>query len=98
LDGLEARRAGRFAAQLALAGEHSGSVAIVRQGSGSELWLGKDAGQPYVTALRRVDLAAVAAKTRTMPPDFLSGHANVSRRFVEYCLPLVWPLPGFERL
>lgn len=98
LDRIEARRAGRYAAQLALAGQTDGSVAIVRQGSGSEQWLGKDNGQPYLATFRRVDLSAVAAKTRTMPPEFFDGHSNVSRRFIEYCLPLVGPLPGFERL
>jgi ATP-dependent phosphofructokinase / diphosphate-dependent phosphofructokinase len=98
VDQAEARRAGRYAAQLALAGVHDGSVSIVRQGSGSELWLGRDNGQPYLATYRRVDLSAVAAKTRHMPANFFEGTSNVSRAFVEYCLPLVGPLPGFERL
>lgn len=98
VDRVEARRCGQYAAQLALSGQRDGSVAIVRQGSGSEAWLGKDNGQPYVSTYRRVELSAIAAKTRHMPPDFLSGHNNVSRAFIEYCLPLVGPLPGFERL
>ncbi|QOJ00402.1 MAG: 6-phosphofructokinase [Phycisphaeraceae bacterium] len=98
VDSREARRAGRFAAQLALAGERSGSVAIERTGSGSEAWLGKDNGTPYLSGFKRVDLSAVAAKTRHMPPEFIQGHNNVSRAFIEYCLPLVGPLPGFERL
>ncbi|MCC6951835.1 MAG: diphosphate--fructose-6-phosphate 1-phosphotransferase [Phycisphaerales bacterium] len=98
VDQVEARRAGRYAAQLALAGQHDGSVSIVRQGSGSDLWLGKDNGQPYLATYRRVDLSAVAAKMRHMPASFFQGHNNVSREFIEYCLPLVGPLPGFERL
>lgn len=98
IDQMEARRCGHFAAQLALAGHRDGSVAIVRQGSGSEAWLGKDNGQPYISTYRRVELHEVAAKTRHMPEEFISGHNNVSRKFVEYCLPLVGPLPGFERL
>lgn len=98
VDQLEARRAGRYAAQLALSGQHDGSVAIVRQGSGSEAWLGKDNGQPYISTYRRVELSAIAAKTRHMPKDFLEGHNNVSTKFLEYALPLVGPLPGFERL
>jgi ATP-dependent phosphofructokinase / diphosphate-dependent phosphofructokinase len=98
VDRVEARRAGHFAARLALAGEPDGSVAIVRQGSGSDLWLGADNGQPYLATFRRVDLSAVAARTRRMPPEFFDGPNNISRAFVEYCLPLVGPLPGFERL
>jgi ATP-dependent phosphofructokinase / diphosphate-dependent phosphofructokinase len=95
---MEARRCGQYAAQLAMAGHQDGSVAIVRQGSGSEGWLGKDNGQPYLSTYRRVELRDVAGKTRHMPPAFLQGTNNVSRAFIEYCLPLVGDLPGFERL
>ncbi len=98
VDAVEARRCGRYAAQLAMAGHEDGSVAIVRQSSGDELWLGKDNGRPYLSAYRRVELGDVAAKTRHLPAKFLDGRNNVSRAFVEYCLPLVGPLPGFERL
>jgi 6-phosphofructokinase len=97
VDKREARRCGQFAAQLAMGGHQDGSVSIVRQGSGTSQWLG-DAGQPYLATYRRVELRDVAAKTRHMPPGFLTGRNNVSRAFVEYCLPLVGPLPGFERL
>jgi 6-phosphofructokinase 1 len=97
IDRIEARRSGRFAAQLALQGHQDGSVAIRRTGSGSVAWLG-DKGEAYASEYVRVDLSAIAAKTRHMPPEFLHGHNNVSRRFVEYCLPLVGELPGFERL
>jgi hypothetical protein len=45
-----------------------------------------------------VELSAVAGKTRRMPAEFISGHNNVSRAFLEYCLPLVGDLPGFERI
>ncbi|CAG0979853.1 ATP-dependent phosphofructokinase / diphosphate-dependent phosphofructokinase [Phycisphaerales bacterium] len=98
VDAREARRAGQFAAMLAMQGDRDGSVTIVRQGSGSEMWLGEDNGQPYLSTFRRVELREVAAKTRRMPDEFLAGHNNVSRAFVEYALPLVGELPGFERL
>jgi 6-phosphofructokinase len=98
IDQMEARRAGRFAAQLALQGNQSGSVAIVREGSGSIAWKGKDDGELYKSTYKRVELSAVAAKTRHMPAEFLQGHNNVSWKFIEYCLPLVGELPGFERL
>ena len=98
VDAMEARRCGQFAAQMALQGEQDGSVGIVRQGSGSELWLGAGQGQPYLSTYRRVELSAIAAKTRHMPAEFIAGHNNVTRKFIEYALPLVGPLPGFERL
>lgn len=95
IDQLEARRTGRFAAALAMQGETDGSVSIVRSGSGSTCWGGSE---PYVSEFRRLDLGEVAAKTRHMPQEFIQGHNNVSRKFLEYCLPLVGDLPGFERL
>jgi 6-phosphofructokinase 1 len=98
IDRIEARRCGRFAAQLAMQGYLDGSVAIVRTGSGSNCWLGEEAGEAYHSDFKRVDLSLIAAKTRHMPKEFLSGHNNVSRKFIEYCLPLVGELPGFERL
>lgn len=98
VDRLEARRAGQYAAQLAVKGHQDGSVAIKRPGTGSALWMGMDNGAPYISEYARVDLSAIAAKTRHMPKEFMQGHNNVSRQFIEYCLPLVGPLPGFERL
>ncbi|MFA6044057.1 MAG: diphosphate--fructose-6-phosphate 1-phosphotransferase [Phycisphaerales bacterium] len=97
VDRIEARRSGQFAAMLPLHGARDGSVAIVRTGSGSASYLGA-AGAAYASDYKRVDLHAIAAKTRHMPKEFLSGHNNVSKRFIEYCLPLVGDLPGFERL
>ena len=63
-----------------------------------EAWLGDDNGMPYISTYRRVELSAVAAKTRHMPEHFIKGHNDVSRAFIEYALPLVGPLPGFERM
>ncbi|MCC6428585.1 MAG: diphosphate--fructose-6-phosphate 1-phosphotransferase [Phycisphaerales bacterium] len=97
IDRMEARRSGRFGATLAMRGEMDGSVAIKRPGTGSALWMGTDNGAPYVSEYARVELSAIAAKTRHMPEEFLLGHNNVSKRFIEYCLPLVGELPSFER-
>lgn len=91
VDQREARRSGRFAARLALEGCMDGSVAIVRSGSGVD-------GHPYATDYKRVELSAIAAKTRHMPLEFISGHCNVSREFIDYCAPLVGDLPMMERL
>jgi 6-phosphofructokinase len=91
VDVAEARGVGRFAADLAVSGDIDGSVAIERVSP-----IGS--AQPYAARFKRVDLSAVAAKTRHMPEDFLDGHNNVSEKFIEYCRPLVGELPSFERL
>ncbi|GAB4384728.1 MAG: 6-phosphofructokinase [Phycisphaerales bacterium] len=91
VDSYEARGVGRYAAQLALSGDLDGSVAIKRLNE-------PGSGQPYAVRFERVDLAAVAAKTRHMPPEFLEGHNNVSQAFMDYCRPLVGDLPLYERL
>lgn len=98
VDRMEARRSGRYAAQLALQGHDSGSIAIRRTGCGSACWLGVANGEGYASEFVRAELSQVAAKSRRMPTEFLHGHNNVSRKFIEYCLPLVGELPGFERL
>jgi 6-phosphofructokinase 1 len=91
VDQREARGTGRYAAKLAASGDLDGSVAIKRvHPIGS--------GQPYAARYERVDLEAIAAKTRHMPPEFIEGHSNVSQAFLDYCRPLVGELPLFDRL
>ena len=60
-------RSGRFAAQLPLSDQRSGSITIQRTGSGSN-------GKPYISEYGCVELTAVAGKTRRMPAEFISGH------------------------
>ncbi len=91
IDALEARRAGRHAAGLAMAGRRGVSVTIHRIGSGI-------GDEPYISDYGEVDLAAVAGKTRIMPPEFIDGHNDVSRAFIDWCCPLAGDLPPFERL
>ena len=91
IDQREARGTGRYAAKLAASGDLDGSVTIKRVHP-----LGS--GQPYAARFERVDLEAVAAKTRHMPTEFIEGHNNVSRAFLDYCRPLVGELPLFDRL
>src|SRR5205814_9663244 len=69
IDRQEARRSGRFAARLAMAGELDGSVAIVRTGSGAACL--RAGGEAYRADYKRVELSAVAAKTRRMPESFI---------------------------
>jgi 6-phosphofructokinase 1 len=90
IDAVEARRAGRFAARLALEAYPGGSVTIFRTGKGY-------AGEEYEVEFRRVELGDVAAKTRRMPEAFMRGTHDVSQAFLDYCRPLVGPLPTFER-
>ena len=71
-------------------GHVDGSVAIVRTGKGHS-------GEAYVSDFKRVELSAIAAKTRKMPSEFIKGHNDVSDAFLNYCRPLVGELPTFER-
>jgi 6-phosphofructokinase 1 len=87
VDVAEAKAAGQFAVKKAAAGERSGSIAIVRKSA-----------KPYRAAFKRIELSDVAAKTRHMPPEFIEGTCNVSRKFLDYCRPLVGKLPVMTRL
>lgn len=89
IDRSEAREAGRHAATLAADGFADGSIAIIRTSA---------KGEPYASDVTRVELTDVAAKTRFMPPEFISGHHDVSPAFIDYCQPLVGDLPEVERL
>ena len=87
IDSREARKAAEFAVKLAAKGQRSGSVAIERISS-----------EPYKSRFRQIELSAVAAKTRRMPPEFIEGGSNVSRKFLDYARPLVGELPEMMRL
>ena len=87
----EARRAGRYAAQIAAGGDMDGSVAILRTGKGYD-------GEEYKSELDRIDLTQVAAKTRHMDAEFMQGDHDVSAAFVKYCTPLVGELPRFPKV
>ncbi len=91
IDQKEARGVGRYAARLATSGDLDGSVAIIRTSPIGE-------GQPYAAKYERIELADVAAKTKHMPAEFIDGHNNVSRKFLDYCRPLVGALPLYERI
>jgi 6-phosphofructokinase 1 len=82
VDAREARDAGRFAARLAADGARDGSVAIVRTSS-----------DPYASTFRRIELHEVAARTRRMEAELLSGGSDVSAAFLAYARPLVGDLP-----
>ena len=89
VDTLEARAAGRYAAELAAQGDGSASVILVRTAN---------APDAYRSDCARADLAAVARRTRHVPAAFISGGNDVSEAFDAYCRPLVGELPKLARL
>jgi ATP-dependent phosphofructokinase / diphosphate-dependent phosphofructokinase len=89
VDTLEARAAGRYAAELAARGDGAASVIIVRTANAPEA---------YRSDCARADLAAVARHTRRVPAEFISGANDVSAAFDAYCRPLVGDLPKLARL
>jgi 6-phosphofructokinase 1 len=89
VDTLEARAAGRYAAELAARGDAAASVILVRTANAPEA---------YRSDCARADLAAVARHTRRVPAEFISGANDVSAAFDAYCRPLVGELPKLARL
>jgi 6-phosphofructokinase 1 len=89
VDTLEARDAGRYAAELAARGDAAASVILVRTANAPEA---------YRSDCARADLAAVARHTRHVPAAFISGANDVSAAFDAYCRPLVGDLPKLARL
>ena len=87
VDATEARAVGVKAANEAMNGQTDGSIAIARVSN-----------HPYRIEKRLIKLQDVAAKTRHMPPEFISGTHDVSKAFLEYARPLVGDLPVFAHL
>lgn len=86
VDQREAREAGRVAAQFALRGVESGSITIRRTSD-----------RPYAVEYARVELSDVAAKTRTLPPEFIVNGSDIAPAFRDYLAPLVGDLPVIEQ-
>ena len=88
VDQAEAREAGRVAARTALSGDLDGTIAIQRTSN-----------DPYTVAYKRYELADSAAKTRTLPSEYIHPEGNnVNESFRQYLLPLVGELPVVEKL
>lgn len=87
VDQREARAAGRKAAELALSGNIDGSVSMVRTSD-----------SPYTIEYRRVDLADVAGKTRTLPLEYIVDSHNIDESFKAYLSPIIGPMPEVELL
>jgi len=85
-DATEARTSGRKAAELALAGNKDGSIAIQRVSD-----------SPYEVDYKRVELSDIAGKTRTLEPEHINDAGNnINDSFRGYITPLVGELPGVE--
>ena len=87
VDQVEAREAGRYAAELACGGNLDGSIAIQRVSD-----------NPYKVAFKRIELSDVAAKTRTMPLEFITNGNNISELFRQWLAPIAGELPPVELL
>ena len=87
VDQREAREVGEKAVQFAMWGEQDGSVAIQRTGD-------------YSVDYKLMPLAAIAGKTRTMPPEFLTASGtDVTDAFRSYLRPLLGSgMPEVNRL
>ncbi len=86
-DQVEAREAGRKAAEVALMGNVDGSIAIVRMDD-----------DPYRVEYKMIGLAEVAAKTRHLPEDYIVDGNNIAESYRRYLAPIVGPLPTVELL
>ena len=87
IDQLEAREVGKKAVQYAMRGAQDGSVTISRTGS-------------YAAGYKLTALTEVAAKTRTMPDEFISANdTDVTDAFRLYLRPLLGSgMPEAHRL
>ena len=89
VDRAEARLCGRKAVEYAMAGNIDGSVAIKRIGDK------KNYAADYFLA----KLQDVARDTKDLPPSFINKEGNgITRRFIDYAMPLVGQLPAIGKL
>lgn len=86
IDQVEARAAGRKAAELAVEGHQDGSVAIIRTSD-----------DPYQVEFKRIELSDVAAKTRHLPTEWIIDDCQISDEFIKYGSPLIGTLPVIEQ-
>jgi len=86
VDQREARAAGAKAAELSMAGENEGSVAIQRVSD-----------DPYEVELKHIKISDVAAKTRTLDPGYIVDGCDIDDSFKRYALPITGDLPVVEQ-
>jgi 6-phosphofructokinase 1 len=87
-DSLEARMAGRKAAETAMTSDRKdGSIAIQRISS-----------DPYRVEYKVIELRDVAAKTRTLDKGYIVDDNSISDRYQDYLKPLVGKLPVVDSI
>jgi len=87
-DQIEARTAGRKAAQLAMAGSQDGSIVFKRA-----------KGPKYKISYVRAELKDVARLTRNLPANFINKTGNgIAGGYVKYAMPPVGKLPELGKL
>lgn len=87
VDAQEARQCGRMAVNYTMQGVTDGSIAIRRVNN-----------MPYEVVYDCIKLTEVAAQTRKINPEFISGDHDVSEDFIKYLKPLIGKLPVIGRL
>jgi 6-phosphofructokinase len=87
VDQREARAVSRLAAEMAVEGVESGSLAIQRKSN-----------SPYQAEFCRVEFSDVAAKTRTLPLEYVVDGSDIAPSFREYLAPLLGEMPIIEKL
>ena len=88
-DAFEAREVGRHAVRVAAAGDvPHGSVVILRDSEGGK----------YKPRFDVTELKNVARDTQELPDDFVLGANDIAPAFIDYCAPLVGPIPAPGRL
>ena len=87
VDQKEARGTGYKAAELAMAGDIDGSIAIQR--------LSDD---PYQVTYAKIELGDVAAKTKHLDPKYIIDDCNICESFKQYLAPIVGPIAEIETL
>jgi 6-phosphofructokinase 1 len=85
VDASEAREVGEKAVQFSVWHNVDGSVAIKRVGD-------------YAVEYELLNLEQVAAKTKHMPDEYLSGDNMVTEAFKNYCRPLLGGIPSMDRI
>jgi len=85
VDASEAREVGEKAVQFSVWHNVDGSVAIKRVGD-------------YAVEYELLNLDQVAAKTKRMADEYLSGDNMVTEAFKNYCRPLLGGIPAMDRV
>ena len=91
VDAQEARAVGRQAVRLSADNAHMELSVVMKRVSNS----------PYSIELETTSIRNVAKDTKHMAAEYLSGGNNITQAYIDYCKPLIGPLPvvgSFEEM